>query len=107
MYGYHGKVMLVDVSAREVSWEPLGRDVLLRFIGGIGLGTYLLYKHCPPGVDPLGPHSPLIFVTSPLVGSRLTTSSKFAVLAKSPADRIHRRLAVVQLPGDGAQERGM
>lgn len=28
--------------------------------------------------------NPLIFVTSPLVGSKLTTSSKFAVLAKSP-----------------------
>ena len=30
------------------------------------------------------PANPLIFVTSPLVGSRLTTSSKFAVLTKSP-----------------------
>ena len=84
MYGYHGKAMLVDLTSRSVSWEELSEDVLRRFIGGIGLGAYLLYKHCPPNVDPLAPANPLVFVTSPLVGSRLTTSSKFAVLAKSP-----------------------
>ena len=49
-----------------------------------GLGTYLLYRHCPPGVEPFDPANPLIFVGSPLVGTRLTTSSKFAVLTKSP-----------------------
>ena len=84
MYGYHGKALVVDLTSRHVWWEPLEERVLRRFIGGIGLGTYLLYKHCPPGIDPLGPANPLIFVTSPLVGSRLTTSSKFAVVTKSP-----------------------
>ena len=84
MYGYHGRAMMVDLTAEEVHYEPLSEDILRRFIGGIGLGTYLLYTHCPAGMDPLDPANPLIFVTSPLVGSRLTTSSKFAVLAKSP-----------------------
>ena len=84
MYGYHGRARVVDLTTQEVRWEPLPEDVLRRFIGGIGLGTYLLYKHCPPNVDPLDPANPLLFVASPLVGSRLTTSSKFAVLTKSP-----------------------
>ena len=84
MYGYNGRALVVDLTARRAEWQPLGEDVLRRFIGGTGLGAYLLYEHCPPGVDPMAPENPLIFVTSPLVGSRLTTSSKFAVLAKSP-----------------------
>ena len=84
MYGYNGRALVVDLTARRVEWQPLAEDVLRRFIGGTGLGAYLLYEHCPPGVDPMAPDNPLIFVTSPLVGSRLTTSSKFAVLAKSP-----------------------
>ena len=84
MYGYHGKAMVVDLTSGDVRWEPLHEDILRRFIGGVGLGTYLLYKHCPAGIDPLEPANPLIFVTSPLVGSRLTTSSKFAVVTKSP-----------------------
>ena len=84
MYGYNGRALVVDLTARRTEWQPLHEDVLRRFIGGAGLGSYLLYEHCPPGVDPMAPENPLIFVTSPLVGSRLTTSSKFAVLAKSP-----------------------
>ena len=84
MYGYNGKVLIINLTTRETRWESLGEDVLRKFIGGTGLGTYLLYKHCPPGIEPYDPANPLIFVTSPLVGSRLTTSSKFAVLTKSP-----------------------
>ena len=84
MLGYHGAYLVVDLTHRSVRREPLSESVLRRFIGGTGLGTYLLYEHCPPQIDPLDPGNPLIFVTSPLVGSRLTTSSKFAVVTKSP-----------------------
>ena len=84
MYGYHGKALIVDLTTRTHRWDAIGSDALRNFIGGIGLGTYLLYRYCPPGTDPLGPENPLLFVGSPLVGTRLTTSSKFAVLTKSP-----------------------
>ena len=84
MYGYHGKVMLIELDEQSIRWESLDETVLRRFLGGTGLGAYLLYTYSPPGVDPLSPENPLIFVTSPLVGSRLTTSSKFAVVTKSP-----------------------
>ena len=84
LYGYNGRVLVVDLTHQESHWLPLDTDVLRRFIGGTGLGAFLLYTLCPPGIDPYDPSNPLIFVTSPLVGSRLTTSSKFAVLTKSP-----------------------
>ena len=83
-YGYNGSALIVDLGLRESRRMTLDEAVLRRFIGGTGLGAYLLYKHCPPAVKPLAPENPLIFVCSPLVGSRLTTSSKFAVLTKSP-----------------------
>ena len=50
----------------------------------LGLGTWLLCRLGTPGADPLGPRAPLAFVFSPLVGTPLTTSAKFAVVAKSP-----------------------
>ncbi len=84
MYGYNGKALRVNLTSRDVTWDALPASVLRQFIGGTGLGTYLLYQYCPAGVEPFDPANPLIFVTSPLVGSRLTTSSKFAVLTKSP-----------------------
>jgi aldehyde:ferredoxin oxidoreductase len=45
-------------------------------------------------VDALAPDAPLVFAFSPLVGSPLTTSAKFAVVSKSPlTGRINDSLA--------------
>ena len=84
MFGYHGKVLVVDLTNSSHHWDAVPEEALRGFIGGIGLGTYLLHRYCPPNADPLGPDNPLIFAGSPLVGTRLTTSSKFAVVTKSP-----------------------
>lgn len=84
--GYFGRALVVDVGARAAVSAPLflGDDVLRAYLGGVGLGTWLLHRLAPPGVDPLAPDAPLAFVFSPLVGTPLTTSAKFAVVAKSP-----------------------
>ena len=44
MYGYHGKALVVDLSSRSHHWDAIPEQVLRSFIGGIGLGTYLLYR---------------------------------------------------------------
>src|SRR5687768_9944501 len=94
MFGYHGRYLRVDLSAGAADEVPLAEDVLRRFVGGAGLGAYLLHRECPPGADPLAPPAPLIFSLSPLVGTPLTTSAKFAVVAKSPlTDRLNDALA--------------
>lgn len=84
MGGYHARYRRIDVSAGRAAWRPLPEDVLRRVLGGVGLGTWLLYHEAPPRVDPLSPDAPLVFAFSPLVGTPLTTSAKFAVVAKSP-----------------------
>ena len=77
---------MVDVGDRWATSAPLPLDdaVLRAYLGGVGLGTWLLHRLAPAGVDPLAPDAPLAFVFSPLVGTPLTTSAKFAVVAKSP-----------------------
>ena len=82
--GYFLRALIVDLSTGQSTVKPLGEDVVRSFIGGAGLGAWLMHECCPPGADPLGPEAPLIFVFSPLVGTPLTTSAKFAVVAKSP-----------------------
>jgi aldehyde:ferredoxin oxidoreductase len=84
MFGYHGRYLRVDLTGGRCEWQPLPADVLRRYLGGVGLATYLLHREAPPRVDPLAPDAPLIFAFSPLVGTPLTTSAKFAVVAKSP-----------------------
>ncbi|HEY6316240.1 MAG TPA: aldehyde ferredoxin oxidoreductase family protein [Streptosporangiaceae bacterium] len=82
--GYFGRVLVVDVTSGTSQDQALPDSVLRGYIGGSGLGTWLLWWLGTPGADPLGPRAPLAFVFSPLVGTPLTTSAKFAVVAKSP-----------------------
>ncbi|GAA5118343.1 aldehyde ferredoxin oxidoreductase family protein [Pseudonocardia adelaidensis] len=84
--GYSGRALVVDVSGTSATGGVLELPdrVLRAYLGGVGLGTWLLHRLAPARVDPLAAEAPLAFVFSPLVGTPLTTSAKFAVLAKSP-----------------------
>jgi aldehyde:ferredoxin oxidoreductase len=83
--GYFGRALVVDLD-HEARGEalPLDESVLRHCLGGAGLGAWLMHRLAPARVDPLDPAAPLAFVFSPLVGTPLTTSAKFAVVAKSP-----------------------
>ena len=82
--GYFGRALVVDAGAATSYVLPLPDELLRAYIGGAGLGAWLMHHLGPPGVDPLAPAAPLAYVFSPLVGTPLTTSAKFAVVAKSP-----------------------
>ena len=82
--GYFGRALVVDAGTAAASVLPLSDELLRAYIGGAGLGAWLMHRLCPPGADPLSADAPLAFVFSPLVGTPLTTSAKFAVVAKSP-----------------------
>src|SRR5215469_10970447 len=82
--GYFGQALVVDADAGTSQTLELPDDLLRAYIGGAGLGAWLMHRLGPPGVDPLSPPAPLAYVFSPLVGTPLTTSAKFAVVAKSP-----------------------
>src|SRR3954471_1119385 len=82
--GYFGSALLVDLDGPRSEPLALPDHVLRTTIGGAGLGTHLVGQLAPAGVDPLAPEAPLAFVFSPLVGTPLTTSAKFAVVSKSP-----------------------
>jgi len=82
--GYFGRAVVVDVGTGSAATLELSDRVLRDHLGGVGLGAWLLTELAPAGVDPLAPEAPLAFCFSPLVGTPLTTSAKFAVVAKSP-----------------------
>ena len=82
--GYFGRALVVDASTGTSDVLPLPDELLRSYIGGAGLGAWLMHHLGPPGADPLAPEAPLAYVFSPLVGTPLTTSAKFAVVAKSP-----------------------
>jgi aldehyde:ferredoxin oxidoreductase len=84
MYGLHGRLLQIDLTSSQNSWRELEEARLRAFLGGLGLGTSLLYDYAPAGVEPFSPDNPLIFTSAPLVGTGLTTTAKFGVITKSP-----------------------
>src|SRR5690349_6726197 len=92
--GYFGQALVVDAGTGTASTLPLPDELLRAYLGGAGLGAWLMHRLAPPGAGPLDAQAPLAFVFSPLVGTPLTTSAKFAVVAKSPlTDRVNDALA--------------
>lgn len=84
MFGYHGRALLINRSTGTHREVPLPAAWLRRVIGGVGLGAWLLHEHARPGCDPRGPENALVLASSPLLGTGLTTATKFALVTKSP-----------------------
>ncbi|MGI8978514.1 MAG: aldehyde ferredoxin oxidoreductase family protein [Pirellulaceae bacterium] len=92
--GYHGRYLRVDASSGRGEFIAISPSVLRQYLGGSGLGTWLLLREGAAEQEPLSPEASIVFVFSPLVGSPLTTSAKFAVVSKSPlTGRINDSLA--------------
>lgn len=84
MHGFWGRLLHVDLTRGTGLYRTLEEARVRKYLGGIGLGTSLLYEYAPAGVYPLSPANPLIFTSAPLVGTGLNTTAKFAVVTKSP-----------------------
>lgn len=84
MVGYNGCLLRVDLTSGRMQEEELPDRYLVEFIGGKGLGARLLWDLLPRGTDPAGPDSVVLIVTGPLVGTRMPTSARWAIVTKSP-----------------------
>ncbi len=84
MYGYAGKILVVDLTSENIETIPIEEELARKYLGGVGINTKLLFKHTRKGIDPLGPDNVLLFGTGPLVGTFMPTASKTDVSAKSP-----------------------
>ena len=84
MNGYNNKYLLINLNNYSYEIHPLTENILTDYIGGTGLSSYLLYKYSSFNSDSFSPDNPLIFASSLITGTKLTTTSKFAITTKSP-----------------------
>jgi aldehyde:ferredoxin oxidoreductase len=83
------KILSIDLSNRSFELEELPQIVVKQFIGGRGLGSYLLYQRVPPKTDPLSADNHLIFTAGPMSGTGFFYSSKSNITTKSPLTGIY------------------
>jgi len=83
-YGYHGKILRVNLSMREVKVEELPENIWRMYLGGRGLGAYILMKELKPKIDPFSPENKLIFAVSVITGAPIPGVNRISVVSKSP-----------------------
>jgi len=84
MYGYAGQILRVNLTRGTVTKEPTPAEAVRDYLGGRGLGAYLLWTEVPKGAEPLGPDNKLFISTGPLSGTLFPGAGKMDFATKSP-----------------------
>ncbi|MFN3813317.1 MAG: aldehyde ferredoxin oxidoreductase family protein [Aquificaceae bacterium] len=79
-----GRYLLIDLTERKYDAYEISEGLMEKYLGGNGLGTYLLYKLTKKGLDPFSENNPVIISTGPANGTLIPMASKFAMFSKSP-----------------------
>ena len=81
---YSGKVLWIDLTSESTREEKLDSSIYENFIGGKGLGAYLLYRELEAGIDTFSPDNVLLFLTGPLQGLPAPNVGRWTMVTKSP-----------------------
>jgi len=82
--GYHGKILIADLSKEKLIDEPLNEKYARDFLGSTGLAARYLYDMVDEKTDPLGPDNPLILMPGLLNGTSGPSVSRWGGATKSP-----------------------
>ena len=83
MYNVAGKVARIDLSNKAVAIEPT--ENYKKFMGGRGVGSYLIFKEVPESAHPLSSENIITFNTGPLTGTLSPSSGRINISTKNVA----------------------
>jgi aldehyde:ferredoxin oxidoreductase len=84
MHGFYNRVLHINLTRRSFEQESVNDEVYREYLGGKGLGTWLLLNNTKAGADPLSADNVLIFATGPTTNTTVWGSSRYGVFTKSP-----------------------
>ncbi len=84
MNGFFNKILRINLKTKYFQEETIPDSVFENYLGGKGLGIYLLMNENPPGIDAFSPKNRLIFCLGPVTDSRIYGSCRHGVFTKSP-----------------------
>ena len=89
MKGFFNRLIRINLRSEGSIVEEIPEKVFENYLGGKGLGTYLLIKNNPPRIDPMSPENRVIFATGCVTDLRVHGSSRYGVYTKSPQTGIY------------------
>ena len=81
---YVARILRVNLDNETVSTEKVDEQILRSYLGGNGLAAKIIWDETTATTDPFSPENPLIFLTGPLTGTVVPSSSRYIVAALSP-----------------------
>lgn len=84
VYGYSGKILIVDLSRRKVRSIELGKSLIELFVGGLGGNLKLIADFSDKWVHPYSPDAYLVLGVGPLVGTVAPGAAKVSAVCKFP-----------------------
>ena len=79
MFGCNSNIGYVNLTTKEIRIEPLPEDVLLSYIGGRGLNSYLLFKHFRKLTSPLDPENIIVISAGLFVNTSMPSSGRTCI----------------------------
>jgi aldehyde:ferredoxin oxidoreductase len=84
MNSFFGKMLFVDLSTKKTEIRDIPTEWVELYTGQKGLGTRILMEDFPVKTDPLSPENRIVLSTSIMAGTIVSSSSKLAMVTKSP-----------------------
>ncbi len=84
MYGYHGKILHIDLTNRKTWIEEKPETWYMMYIGGVSMASRLAWENIEPGCDPLSPANPICIANGIFAGTPVPVGAKYGLASKSP-----------------------
>ena len=84
MKNVFGKILKLDLSAKTTEVLRIEEDSYRKYLGGRGLGSWILYNQLKEGTNPLEPTNWILFLVGPVTATPVPTASKYVVITRSP-----------------------
>jgi aldehyde:ferredoxin oxidoreductase len=84
MYGYRGKLLRINLNTHTYEVTPFNHEEAVRYIGGRGLGSKIMFDEVDPNIDAFDPGNKVIIATGPMTGTPTPAGGRYMVVTKSP-----------------------
>ncbi len=83
-YGYHGKILRVDLTEKRIWVEKQDESFFRFYMGGGALGAHYVCKNVRPGTHAFAPENIMVFCGSVITGAPVAGFSRHSVTGISP-----------------------
>lgn len=84
IYGWSGQLLRVNLTEKKSTVEEIDKNLLEDYIGGRGLGAWILSQEVAPETNPLEEENKMVFAVGPLNRTEVPTSGHMSISTKSP-----------------------